>query len=192
MILKIARTNVNGIAKSLSEVFNSSSKACFGSVKYSKFQNSVKKSPHWFNGKCKKARNDFHKAKSLYKLRHTDVNKHKVKTSVKNYKRTLATEQNLFKLSKIEQLRKIKTSDPRKFWIFLNGNEKNTSNISVEKCFESLARLHEVQKSYCSHPGRTRSRSRSRYRYRYRSRHTLLKFFRSLYLNNQLSKSIHT
>ena len=25
-----------------------------------------------------------------------------------------------------------------------------------------LARLHEVQKSYCSHPGRTRSRSRSR------------------------------
>ena len=31
----------------------------------------------------------------------------------------------------------------------------------------SLARLHEVQKSYCSHPGRTRSRSR------YRSRSTL-------------------
>ena len=27
-----------------------------------------------------------------------------------------------------------------------------------------LARLHEVQKSYCSHPGRTRSRSRSRSR----------------------------
>ena len=45
-----------------------------------------------------------------------------------------------------------------------------------------LARLHEVQKSYCSHPGRTRSRSRS----------TLLKFSRSLYLDNQLSESIHT
>ena len=49
---------------------------------------------------------------------------------------------------------------------------------------EFLARLHEVQKSYCSHPGRTRSRSRSR--------HTLLKFSRSLYLDNQLSESIHT
>ena len=45
-----------------------------------------------------------------------------------------------------------------------------------------LARLQEVQKSYCSHPGRTRSRSR----------HTLLKFSRSLYLDNQLSESIHT
>ena len=49
-----------------------------------------------------------------------------------------------------------------------------------------LARLHEVQKSYCNHPGRTR------FRYRSRSRHTLLKFSRSLYLDNQLSESIHT
>ena len=47
-----------------------------------------------------------------------------------------------------------------------------------------LARLHEVQKSYCSHPGRTHSRSRSR--------STLLKFSRSLYLDNQWSESIHT
>ena len=37
-----------------------------------------------------------------------------------------------------------------------------------------LPRLHEVQKSYCSHPGRTRSRSRS----------ILLKFSRSLYVDN--------
>ena len=51
-------------------------------------------------------------------------------------------------------------------------------------CF--LARLHEVQKSDCSHPGRTRSRSSSR------SRSTLLKFSRSLYLDNQWSESIHT
>ena len=35
-----------------------------------------------------------------------------------------------------------------------------------------LARLHEVQKSYCSQPGRMRSRS------------TVLKFSRSLYLDN--------
>ena len=47
-----------------------------------------------------------------------------------------------------------------------------------------------MQKSYCSHPGRMRSRSR--YRSCSRSRHTLLKFSRSLYLDNQLSESIHT
>ena len=54
--------------------------------------------------------------------------------------------------------------------------------MNDEKSF--LARLHEVQKSYCSPPGRTRSR--------YCSRHTLLKFSRSLYLDNQSSESIHT
>ena len=65
--------------------------------------------------------------------------------------------------------------------------ELNKANASdTEAAF--LARLHEVQKSYCNHPGRTRSRSRSRSR----SRHTLLKFSRSLYLDNQLSESIHT
>ena len=64
------------------------------------------------------------------------------------------------------------------------------SDIFEPRCEKTsfLARLHEVQKSYCSHPGRTRSR----YRSRHRSRHTLLKFSRSLYLDNQWSESIHT
>ena len=52
----------------------------------------------------------------------------------------------------------------------------------IPDSYPFLARLHEVQKSYCSHPGRTRSRSRS----------TLLKFSRSLYLGNHSSESIHT
>ena len=45
-----------------------------------------------------------------------------------------------------------------------------------------LAQLHEVQKSYCSSPGPTLSRSVP---VPFRSRHTLLKFSRSLYLDNQ-------
>ena len=49
-----------------------------------------------------------------------------------------------------------------------------------------LAPLHEVQKSYFSHLGRTRSCSHSC------SRHTLLKFSRSPYLDKYLSESIHT
>ena len=91
--------------------------------------------------------------------------------------------------------------------------------VSFDAGFSAfLARLHEVQKSYCSHPGRTcsryRYRSRSRHtllarlhevqksycshpgrtrsRYRSRSRSTLLKFSRSLYLGNHSTESIHT
>ena len=61
------------------------------------------------------------------------------------------------------------------------NNNLNIRGLS-QKVVDFLARLHEVQKSYCSHPGRTRSRSRS----------TLLKFSRSLYLGNHSSESIHT
>ena len=60
--------------------------------------------------------------------------------------------------------------------------EQRGQNLGHLRFLLFLARLHEVQKSYCSHPGRMRSRSR----------HTLLKFSRSLYLDNQLSESIHT
>ena len=65
-------------------------------------------------------------------------------------------------------------------------SRKSYDHYCTWTIFRILARLHEVQKSFCSHPGRTRSRSFSR------SRSTLLKFSRSLYLDNQLSESIHT
>ena len=72
-----------------------------------------------------------------------------------------------------------------KAWMSSNFSKFATELLPlIDVRIEFLARLHEVQKSYCSHPGRTRSHSRSR--------HTLLKFSRSLYLDNQWSESIHT
>ena len=74
--------------------------------------------------------------------------------------------------------------------IFNSGTNNHSAfkNLPLQIMHSFLARLHEVQKSYCSHHGRTRSRSR----YRSRSRSTLLKFSRSLYLGNHSSESIHT
>ena len=66
----------------------------------------------------------------------------------------------------------------KKIWV----GHKKVGSVGFPETRHFLARLHEVQKSYCSHPGRTRSRSRS----------TLLKFSRSLYLGNHSSESIHT
>ena len=48
--------------------------------------------------------------------------------------------------------------------VFVFANPKNRFSHDTAHIFLFLARLHEVQKSYCSHPGRTRSRSRSRSR----------------------------
>ena len=44
-------------------------------------------------------------------------------------------------------------------WIYIS--HCMTSLLKLEITVWFLARLHEVQKSYCSHPGRTRSGSRS-------------------------------
>ena len=63
-----------------------------------------------------------------------------------------------------------------------NPEDRFSGDVAQIGNLSFLARLHKMQESYCSHPGRTRSRSHS----------TLLKFSRSLYLGNHLSESIHT
>ena len=45
--------------------------------------------------------------------------------------------------------------------LFIEPCHEKTCFLHMQKQLAFLARLHEVQKSYCSHPGRTRSRSRS-------------------------------
>ena len=81
---------------------------------------------------------------------------------------------------------RLKLSDIRRSLFNQQGTVKQTAAFYAEVELLTkmlfLARLHEVQKSYCtsSHHSQTCSR------------HTLLKFSRSLYLENHLSESIHT
>ena len=72
----------DSVAESLADVLNLSSETSFGSVKRHS-QPSENKPPHWFNRKCKVSRNDFHRAKNLYKIRQTDANKQRLKTCSK-------------------------------------------------------------------------------------------------------------
>ena len=61
-----------------------------------------------------------------------------------------------------------------KAWMSSNFDKFATELLPlIDVRMEFLARLHEVQKSYCSHHGRTCSRSRSRVRSRSHSRSTL-------------------
>ena len=79
---------------------------------------------------------------------------------------------------------RLKLSDTRRSLFNQQGTVKQTvvfyAEVELLRKMSFLARLHEVQKSYCSHHSQTRSR------------HTLLKFSRSLYLDNHLSESIHS
>ena len=81
---------------------------------------------------------------------------------------------------------RLKLSDVRRSLFNQQGTVKQTvvfyAEVELLRKMSYLARLHEVQNSYCTscHHSQTRSR------------HTLLKFSRSLYLDNLLSESIHT
>ena len=39
-------------------------------------------------------------------------------------------------------MRKIKKSEPRKFWKFLNGNKKSLTEVTVEDCFEHFSAMN--------------------------------------------------
>ena len=131
----ILQKDIDYIAESLSATFKSTAVNSFGMIRENTNSN-CNKPPHWFNRKCKRARKKFHRAKFLYKLRPSDTNKLNLKFSSKEYKKTLFTEQKLYKMSKIKQICQMKKSHPRKFWKFFNRNKKSSADVTVENCFE--------------------------------------------------------
>ena len=48
----------------------------------------------------------------------------------------------MYIISKIKQLRKIKKSEPRKFWNFLNGSKKSSVEVTTENCFEYFSAMN--------------------------------------------------
>lgn len=57
----------------------------------------------------------------------------------------MSVEQKLFKRSKIKELRKIKSSEPRKFWKFLNGIKNSSAEVTLESCFEYFRTMNASQ-----------------------------------------------
>ena len=105
-------------------------------------QSNKNKTPRWYGKKCKTARIKFHKSKYRYKLRKTEENKHSLNISSKAYKKTLTEAQSAYKNSKIKELRNIKTSNPRKYWKFLNENKKPKTNLSVDMAYEYFSNIN--------------------------------------------------
>ena len=52
------------------------------------------------------------------------------------YKKTLHAELTEFKNKNIRELRKIKKSEPKKYWKFLNGNKNTQAGASLGDLFE--------------------------------------------------------
>ena len=135
--------NVNEIVNNINNLYESCACETFGlknkpqKDKYSNFK-------PWFNRKCINARNLYHKTRKMYNKYKTNYYKNLLKIVSKNYKRTLYTQNKIFKANRVEKLRRLKTNNPKEYWKIINSDKKNEdSQASLEDLFNFYQHMNE-------------------------------------------------
>ena len=114
----------------------SSAEKTFGKSKIHNSNPNQTKPDKWFGHKCAKARKQFHNARNQYKRRKTLQNKETLKSTSKTYKQTIKFYHTQFKKQNIRELKKLKRSNPRKYWKILNGKRQEKTEADPEEMFK--------------------------------------------------------
>ena len=119
----ITENSINEIVGDIDSLFESCSKASFG-TKTVKKHNKYSNFKPWFNRGCINARNAYHKIRKLYNRYKTEYHKNNLKRISKHYKNTMSKNYKQFKMELIEKLRRLKTNDPKQYWKIINTEKK--------------------------------------------------------------------
>ena len=117
-------------------MFKTCSKDTFGEKKtvFPKFKNKIKP---WFNLDCRNARNLYHRCRRMYNKHKTNYYKNILRIVSKKYKRTLTKNYRKYKENKASELRRLKSTDLRKYWKIINSdNNKNNIQASVDDLYD--------------------------------------------------------
>ena len=98
----------------------------------------------WFGGKCRAARNKYHRAKGkFHKTKISEDRTHLISAS-KEYKRTMNTFIAKHKDSKAKQLRDMHSNRPKDFWKYLNSLKPKENSImpSVEEFYSNFKNIN--------------------------------------------------
>ena len=128
------QADINLICESFNSLILSTAEKSFGKTTGKTFNNG--NSTSWFGTECKKARKQFHKARYQFKLRKSYENKERLKMTSNSYKRALKKSHAKFKHDNVQRLKKLKTTNPRKFWKLLNGEKKDEIETDPQLFFE--------------------------------------------------------
>ncbi|MES9881062.1 MAG: reverse transcriptase domain-containing protein [Sedimenticola sp.] len=90
---------------------------------------------HWFGNQCRKARRNFHRAKYFYKLRKDPVTKVNLKNTSRVYKQTTRKYNTQFKTNQANMLKRLRKSNPRKYWKILNGKKTETTDATITSLY---------------------------------------------------------
>ena len=132
----ISIDNVNDIVTCIGNLFKTCSKDTFGEKKtvFPKFKDKIKP---WFNLDCRNARNLYHRCRRMYNNHKTNYYKNILKIVSKKYKRTLTKIYRKYKENKASELRRLESTDPRKYWKIINSdNNKNNIQASVDDLYD--------------------------------------------------------
>ena len=131
----INQNDIDATVDTFCNLILSSAEKTFGKSKPHSSNQHHKKPNKWFGHKCLKARKQFHNARYQYKRRKTLQNKETLKSTSKIYKQTIHFYHTQFKKQNIQKLKKLKRSNPRKYWKILNGKRQEKTEADPDEMF---------------------------------------------------------
>ena len=119
---------INNVSDEICQIFTTSASEAFGTKVTSVTGNTQKrfKKP-WFTKHCRSARQNYRKAKRMFKKYGGDIFKFDLYEKEKKYKKILNQSVVRHKLAVKEKLKYLRTSNPREYWKIINsGNARTT------------------------------------------------------------------
>ena len=139
----ITKSNINETVVSIGKLFNTCSKETFGEVANTNSYHYNKIKP-WFNGECFQTRNLYHKCRRMYNKYKSNYYKNILKIVSKKYKTTLSKTQQMYKDKKINEIRKLKSTNPKKYWKTINTqNKKDEVQAPLEELYRYFKTSNE-------------------------------------------------
>jgi hypothetical protein len=140
----ITQNNIDNITSDIANIFNKCALETFGTKTIHVTNNSLPINKQWFNNNCHTLRDKYHRTRKMYNKYKTHFFKTQLKNISKQYKNALNKANRNFKLSRVENLKKLKTTDPKQYWNIINLSPKQTKPCaSLEDFYTFFKSLNE-------------------------------------------------
>ena len=149
----LQQEEIDEIVMQIGQNFERCAEASFGRVKRPsvKHENDTANKP-WFNVNCKRARNDYHKARRKYNANKSEQNKQILRQTSKFYKNTMNLSVKQFKNVRIQKLKNLKTTNPREYWKILNSsNPKSTCQAPLDELYNYFKEVNDYSDHDTTH-----------------------------------------
>ena len=153
-ITNVEQGDIDVLTTSFCDLLKDSAKKCDMQIKKNRSRKDVggkvrqKKDLPWIDNECRNARKIYRRARRNHRIRTHMAMNAVVNRAHKQYKSLIDKKYNLFVTNTRKKIRKLRTTNPRKYWKIINGTktEKNMemSSISKEVLAEHFEKLSNV------------------------------------------------